>query len=555
MQNLLRNAPALHGVPHETINSGVLPARHGCERRPDEGSARNRTGFQRRQAVLRVRGTDRCRQIGGRQDRNELDGTGFVTAPLNTLVSQYSRDEKLAPLPEVRGKNTYPCRAFSRNGYTPDCERAEHAAGWEHHAERCLDYIPARNAFWYANQSVTNPHFLYHSPVIAGGVWPRKVLVVDEAHRLEGALIDMGRRTILPRVVAEIGAQLFEFPGKKDKDLLEKRQVAEWLTYFEGALSTVIKDTEPGEDRKRLESLREGIVFTLTCGDWIAWLTTNKRLERLLHITPMSAARAAHNLFRGVEHVLFASATIGDVRLFLNGLGVKEADSATLKADCEYPPQNRPIYFSPKGSMSKQNGRQGLESVLNACCELLEYHSEERGIIHCHSRDLQETFYERLRPRFGDRMLTHGPKEDRQAGVERLRASRNGVLCSIAMGEGIDLKDDDARFCIFPKVPWPDMGDPYVKRRMAMDPDWYGNQAAMSVVQGSGRIVRTAGDHGDTYILDVSFGRLLREAEFPQWWLDALAVAGKKAPGSVTAPEMNGMLMHKPSIDGEMRKV
>jgi len=90
---------------------------------------------------------------------------------------------------------------------------------------------------------------------------------------------------------------------------------------------------------------------------------------------------------------------------------------------------------------------------------------------------------------------------------------------------------------------------------MARDSGWYSNQAAMSVVQGSGRIVRNTNDHGDTYILDTSFGRLLREATFPPWWLDALAVAGKKAPGSVTDPEMNRMLVHKPSIDGEMRKV
>src|SRR5690349_12267495 len=51
--------------------------------------------------------------------------TGFITAPLNTLVSQYANDPKLAPLPEVRGKNTYPCRAFARSGFAPSCEKAE----------------------------------------------------------------------------------------------------------------------------------------------------------------------------------------------------------------------------------------------------------------------------------------------------------------------------------------------------------------------------------------------------------------------------------------------
>src|SRR4029077_13579604 len=54
-------------------------------------------------------------------------GTGFITTHLNTLVEQYAKDAKLAPLPQVRGKNTYACRAFARQGYAPSCEKAEQA--------------------------------------------------------------------------------------------------------------------------------------------------------------------------------------------------------------------------------------------------------------------------------------------------------------------------------------------------------------------------------------------------------------------------------------------
>jgi ATP-dependent DNA helicase DinG len=456
--------------------------------------------------------------------------TGFITAPLNTLVSQYANDEKLAPLAEVRGKNTYQCRAFKRADYLPNCEQAEEAAGWKHHAERCSDYIPARNAFWQSNHSVTNLHFLYYSPVIEGAVWPRRVLVIDEAHKLESALIDMGRRTISPGVVAEVRAKLYEFPGKDDKELLETSAVEKWLRYFEDALHNEVQGADlEDEDRKRLDNLREGVNFTLQCEDWIAWLTTNKRLERVLHITPMSAIRAARKLFHGIDHVLFASATIGDKRIFLEGLGIKEQESGGHLASCGFRPENRPIFFGPKGSMSKQYGRRGLDAILQACVEVLEAHSEARGIIHCHSREVRDTLYHHLQSRFGARILTHDSKGDREAGIGRLRSSRNGVLCSIAMSEGIDLADDAARFCIFPKIPWPDMGDPYVKARMKRNPGWLGNQAALSVVQGSGRIVRNAEDHGATYIFDSSFGRLLRNAEFPQWWLDALR-PGKKLP-------------------------
>jgi len=68
-----------------------------------------------------------------------------------------------------------------------------------------------------------------------------------------------------------------------------------------------------------------------------------------------------------------------------------------------------------------------------------------------------------------------------------LRVSRDGVLFSVAMTEGLDLRDDDARFCIIAKVPWPDMGDPYVQERMRRDDGWFANRAALAVVQSSGR--------------------------------------------------------------------
>jgi Rad3-related DNA helicase len=103
------------------------------------------------------------------------------------------------------------------------------------------------------------------------------------------------------------------------------------------------------------------------------------------------------------------------------------------------------------------------------------------------------------------------------------------------MAEGIDLADDAARFCIFPKVPWPDMGDPYVKARMKRHPDWLSNKTALDLVQGSGRVVRHNRDHGETYIFDSSFDRLVREAKFPRWWLDALVI-GKKPPAGVSLP-------------------
>ena len=292
------------------------------------------------------------------------DETGIITSPLNMLVGQYANDPKLAPLPEVRGKATYQCSVFSKSSYSPNCEEAEDAAGWKAHSDRCADYIPARNIFWRSPQSVTNPHFLYYAPVIEGACRPRKVLVIDEAHKIEATLIGMGKRVISPKRVQEVGGKPFDFPIKPDKALLDPAPVGEWLTGFSSALGHAISNLdEHGEaaakQKRKLQGLREGIEFTLNCGDWIAWLDTNAWGARVLNITPMTAHRAAAKLFRGFDHVLFASATIGNVDVFLRGLGIARSQAGVHLASCDFPPENRPVFYHPRDHWRRPPGQAG----------------------------------------------------------------------------------------------------------------------------------------------------------------------------------------------------
>ncbi|HXP42518.1 MAG TPA: helicase C-terminal domain-containing protein, partial [Candidatus Acidoferrales bacterium] len=144
----------------------------------------------------------------------------------------------------------------------------------------------------------------------------------------------------------------------------------------------------------------------------------------------------------------------------------------------------------------------------------------ERGIIHCHSRELQQVVSQHLAKEFGSRILTHGSGVDRDGGVRRLKDSRNGVLCSVAMTEGLDLRDDEARFCIFAKIPWPNLSDPFIAERRKRSQEWYENITVLSIIQGSGRVVRSLTDHADTFIFDSSFERLL--PRFPAWWRAAI---------------------------------
>lgn len=448
-----------------------------------------------------------------------LCGKGFITSPINNLVTQYSQDPSLE-LAEVRGQSTYTCRAF----HGLNCEKAGDV--FEDHSQRCVDYIRARDAFWIAPHSVTNLHFLYYAPPIEGGFYPRDVLVIDEAHNLESILISMGKCNISPKYVRAIKARPFDFPCD-DKKLLDQRSVAEWLQYFESAIAHTQETLFDNKEKRDYESVRQAINFTLDCGDWIAW-----KEKGSLSIVPMSAVRAANRLFRCAKRVLFMSATMGDIQLFLNNLGIDENEAEIYQAECRFPTDCRKVIYHNLGSMSKAQRQPGLAPMLEACSRIVRERPEERGIIHCHSRELQQIVFQHLQLEFGSRILSHQKGNDRNEGVTRLRSSRAGVLCAVAMTEGLDLRDDDARFCIFAKVPWPNLTDPYVAERKRRSQDWYENVTALAVVQGSGRVVRSETDHAETFIFDGSFPMLLHRC--PEWWRAAVqwqpSSSAKKPP-------------------------
>ena len=68
------------------------------------------------------------------------------------------------------------------------------------------------------------------------------------------------------------------------------------------------------------------------------------------------------------------------------------------------------------------------------------------------------------------------------------------VLVSPSLREGVDLPDDELRFQIVTKMPYPDLGDPWTAARQARDPRWYALETAKALVQAYGRSCRHAGD-------------------------------------------------------------
>ena len=125
---------------------------------------------------------------------------------------------------------------------------------------------------------------------------------------------------------------------------------------------------------------------------------------------------------------------------------------------------------------------------------------------------------------FKPRLIVHSGR-DREERLRKWMQSRGKVFVSVAFNEGQDWKYDVCDAQILLKVPFPELGDPRVKRRMDMGlRRWYDNQAMLEVIQAYGRAIRAEDDKARFYVVDGSFNRLVHTCApvIPQWFKDAL---------------------------------
>ena len=80
--------------------------------------------------------------------------------------------------------------------------------------------------------------------------------------------------------------------------------------------------------------------------------------------------------------------------------------------------------------------------------------------------------------------------------------SKNTVLVSSSLQEGVDLKDDLSRFQIIVKLPWLSLADPRTKKLTDQNNKWYSTEMWRRLIQSWGRSTRSSDDSSDTFILD-----------------------------------------------------
>lgn len=468
-------------------------------------------------------------------------GNSFVLTPQRILQRQYENSFDSKRLCSLYGKSNYDCEPKNT-----DCNLGGDIK------PKC-DNCPAKLAFGSAAASpnmVLNYKLALLLFKFATELKPRKLMIFDECHTLENHLTEFNAVTISELRCKKVDMSYYA-PKTMERALewIEADYLPKVNKRFVELEKIVLAINDDMEFNPRSPSKEEREAFRnykdtkehLESIDSIMMMPPQELRERFVLVTEKKSFRFRELYGKNVFHslvkpmadkFLFMSATILNKDAFCKDLGLNSDEAAFISIPSEFPVDNRPVLFIPQMKMnfewnndSNLNNRKDMLLKVKEICDL---HKDESGIIHTGNFQIANWLVNGLQGVVDHDILHHNPesgfvRDDVIAGYLENAPITPSLLISPSITEGLDLVGELGRFCIFVKVPYPNLGDEWVKRRQELSNEWYARQAFINIMQGAGRVTRSKEDYGNTYILDASFGYLYSSMfkYIPHWWRDA----------------------------------
>ncbi len=443
----------------------------------------------------------------------------YVLTSQKILQDQYVGDFNVH---DIRSSSEFSCH--SMQGTCGEASRARHAA--ELPPCSSCPYKIAKEAFVDSPIGVTNYAYILNESTYVGQLKKRRLLVLDEAHNAEREVRSWATVTVSEEWSAK--ELRLKVPGS-----LQDAEMLRWIQGPYAAALGLLKD-HLEEELARAFKARKPSVPALSrkfahvdrhlCGverlaklgvEEVSMLWTPKGLE----LRPLVVGPMMHEaLYSLGDKVLLMSATILDREEFFDSAGVP-AESKMLALPSPLTKEAYGVKYYPVARVTRDGlDDRGKMMLVKAVRAALRDNPNHKGIIHTGSYDLLQ---EMQRGLGGEkRLLWQNTAADRKPILEEHFSSPEPtVLVSPGMTEGIDLRGDFSRFQVILKVPWPSLGDPIVKRMKALRPRWYAWSTAKTLVQATGRSVRSSDDWARTYILDSSYQGFLNSwgDMLPDW--------------------------------------
>ena len=350
----------------------------------------------------------------------------------------------------------------------------------------------------------------------------KKVAVFDEAHRIEDQIIQFVGIDIYERNLTEckidvenynlediddvmkLSDGLSESYARQISSLEESRAFAENPDY-EIVQTLENKYKKYAEARAEIYSNKQNFILNKPYYD-------EGGKFRSLSVKPLDISKYVSTFFDHPVQI-FMSATI-DKDSFCENTGFDPDTVEIVDTQVSpFPIENRKVEFADVKRLNYSSTRDDELQVIKKIDEIMTKYNDKKGLVLTSSKSRCFEILENLseenkkRIRICHSFNANGKTQDQV--VQEHAESKNGVLLSSSLWEGVDLKEDLSRFQIVAKAPYPMLSETRTKIKMEKFPLWYKAQAIMKLLQGFGRSIRDYGDWADTYVLDSAAHELL----------------------------------------------
>lgn len=465
----------------------------------------------------------------------------------------------------LKGRGNYACGVDNR--FTADAApcMAYPQLMQDCKVKKCCPYFNQKDKALSSHMMITNYLFFLYSThcgfaqdVDAENPWQqREAVIMDECHNLESHLISFAEINLsiselydkydLPVknhafthdialndiVLADIFDMVKAKVDEIDAELAQEFQVrgglsgVDWAKAFSGTVADKIKRLNARKYKldKILQPLK---MFYDSQKEW--WIIHPNPEENTIVLTPLKADFLFHkHIAPMAKKFVFMSATLGDKDTFMKELGLDPKRVLSVETDTPFPAELSPVIIAPRLKMGYKDIDQTIPEAVKLIENILNEHTDEKGIIHCGTYKIQNEILNRIDPTIRKRLISRDMTPNVKLRNEQLLSIHESVdeptvLLSPSLMEGTDLYDDLSRFQIIMKLPWASLGDIRVKKKSELSSDWYPNSMWNKVLQASGRSTRHETDHSVTYLLDASFNFWYSKwkRKLPTWFTNRL---------------------------------
>jgi len=472
----------------------------------------------------------------------------FYATPQINLIDQIKGDANLRRyFTEIKGRQNYRCYHDANRNCSIglckqykkfECERASVCPYWIQKLKALEANSVLMSFAYFILEGKTDTIYSFGN---------RKLAILDESHSIGRYVLNHVNLVVAPYSLP------YEFYSKIRNDIPKQINSLDELKYYIMAILVLIESEEEkySYEQQTLAGLSLGrtigkiklddfkskartFLESLEETEWV-WqvnYTTFKGVpSRRVIAQPLYSRLFMRDMvWKRADLFIISSATILDAGRFIREVGLdrllKFNEILHLSVPSVFPVANRPIINLSVGKMTIGKRKENIPKGIEILEGIIDLEKGKNIAVHARSYSFAKAIANGISEKYKPLLITH-TSETREKALRKWKNSKGKVFICVAFTEGQDWKYDICRAQVLFKVPYPDLRDKRVARRLELKQwNWYYDITLKEVIQSYGRAVRSEYDKARFYVIDSSFWGLLKRCKrhLPKWFEEALPI-------------------------------